>query len=74
MFKERVDRGLQLLVGQGLGKGLFGGSNVWLALGASAAALRFLRKGRKPRVLMERLAPGERLEIVHLLPGEGRRR
>lgn len=74
MFRERVDRGLQLLVGQGLGKGLLGGSNVWLAVGASAAAARFLRKGRKPRKLVEQLAPGEKLEIVHLLPGQGRRR
>lgn len=74
MFKERIDRGLQLVVGQGLGKGLLGGSNAWLAVGGFAAAIRFLRRGRKPRKLVERLAPGEKLEIVHLLPGQRSRR
>jgi hypothetical protein len=54
----------------GLARGL-GKSNAWLAIGATAWGLQFLKKlaTREPKVVFkEQLKPGERLVISHLPP------
>ncbi|MEO5680161.1 MAG: hypothetical protein ABIS47_10885 [Acidimicrobiales bacterium] len=52
---------------RGVTKGFLGGSNLWLALGAVAALVRFAQKvgeGRGQVVLVEHLGRGEGLSIV----------
>ncbi len=52
---------------RGITKGFLGGSNVWLALGAIAALVRFAQRigeGHGDVLLVEAIAPGEGLSIV----------
>lgn len=61
----------------GIDRGLLGGSRPWLVIGALAWGLRLARWAlrRQERVLLlEELAPGERLVITHApLPAKARR-
>jgi hypothetical protein len=68
-----TDRVVRYGLRAGWRKGLGDGSQVWLAVGAVAAAVRLLQRMAgpgKPVVVTERLAPGESLVIRHLPPGE----
>jgi len=52
---------------RGITKGFLGGSNLWLALGALAALIRFAQKvgeGRGEVLLVERLEPGQGMSII----------
>lgn len=73
-LKEAADGLLAAGVTRGLTRGLIGGSSSWLVAGGLAFLLRRLRRGRRPRVLTEALAPGESVMISHLAPERGRRR
>lgn len=56
-----------VMLRRGVTLGFLGGSNVWVALGAVAALVRFSQKigeGRGEVVLVERLGPGQGLSIV----------
>jgi len=59
---------LKKLARKGLRRGLFGGSQLWLALGAGAFVARLVLKAvrKSPEVVYsEKLVAGERLLISH---------
>lgn len=64
MFERAVRAGLR----HGFRKGLVGGSQAWLALGAVALGVRLVQRfGRpEPEIVREELRPGETLVIAHL--------
>jgi hypothetical protein len=68
-----VDRAVRAGLRHGWRRGLVGGSQVWLAVGAAALGVRVLQRiasPGKPVVVTERLEPGETIVVRHLLPGE----
>ena len=69
LFDRLVKAGMR----HGFRRGVVGGSQVWLAVGAVALGARLLKRMAgpgKPVVVTERLAPGQTLVIRHLRPGE----
>jgi hypothetical protein len=66
------DRAVRQALRLGWRRGIGDGSRVWLAVGATAVAVRLLQRmaGQKPIVVTEDLAPGQALIIRHLAPGE----
>ena len=68
---ERLTRSL---VRKGVREGLLGGNGRWLAVGAIAWLVRFLRSKPRPRVVTERLKLGESILVTHVAaPPFGRR-
>jgi len=68
-----VDRAVRAGMRHGWRRGLVGGSQVWLAVGAAALGVRVLQRlasPGKPVIVTERLEPGESIVVRHLLPGE----
>jgi len=69
LFNRLVRAGMR----HGFKRGLGGGSQVWLAVGAVALGARLLQRMAspgKPVIVTERLTPGQALIIRHLRPGE----
>jgi len=67
------DRAVRAGLRHGWRRGLVGGSQAWLAVGAAALGVRVLQRlasPGKPVVVTERLEPGETIVVRHLLPGE----
>ena len=66
------DRAVRLGLRHGLRKGLFGGSQLWMAVGAVALGVRVIQRlgARNAVVVTERLNPGDTLVIQHFLPPE----
>ncbi|MGH9303565.1 MAG: hypothetical protein ACRDZ5_04025 [Acidimicrobiales bacterium] len=63
-----MDRILRSLVRRGVREALRGGSGPWLAVGAGAFIVRFLRKAPKQKVIVEELAAGQRISVTHVPP------
>jgi hypothetical protein len=63
-----MDRAVRLGIRHGFRKGLLGGSQAWLAVGAVAVGVRAVQRlaSRKPVVVTESLAPGEAILVRHL--------
>lgn len=61
------------LLRQGIRRGLFEGSELWIAIGAVALLVRVLTKPWQPPVAGERLRVGESIVVTHLPPPPGRR-
>jgi hypothetical protein len=69
LFDRLVRAGMR----RGFKRGLVGGNQVWLAVGAVALGARLLRRMAAPGkgvTVIERLSPGQALIIRHLQPGE----
>jgi hypothetical protein len=68
-----IDRAVRLAMRHGFRRGLLGGSQLWMAVGAVALGVRVMQRlgSRKPVVVTERLAPGQTLVIEHLRLPEG---
>ena len=66
------DRLVKAAMRHGWRRGVMGGSQAWMALGAAALGLRVIRRmaSPKPVVITERLTPGRALVIRHLRRGE----
>jgi hypothetical protein len=66
------DRAVRAGIRHGWRRGLIGGSQAWLAVGAAALGVRVLQRlaAGKPVIVTERLDPGESIIVRHLLPGE----
>jgi hypothetical protein len=60
-----IDRLTDRLVRKGLREGLLGGSGQWLAVGAVAWLVRFLRRKPQRRVVTEKLKLGETIVVTH---------
>lgn len=71
-MKSLLDRLTRTLVRRGFREGLLKGNTAWLAAGAAAWLVRYLMKKREPEVIVERLAPGERIVVENLGPQHGR--
>jgi hypothetical protein len=67
-----VDRAVRRGMRLGWQRGLGDGSRVWLAVGATAVAVRLLQRmsAGRPTVVTEALAPGQSIIIRHLAAGE----
>jgi hypothetical protein len=68
-----TDRAVRRAMRMGWQRGLGDGSRVWLAVGATAVAVRLFQRMAgpgKPTIVTENLAPGEAIVIRHLKPGE----
>ncbi len=67
-----LDRAVRLGLRHGLRKGLLGGSQWWMAVGAVALGVRVVQRlgSRKPVVVTETLRPGEAIVVRHFLPPE----
>jgi len=64
-----IERGLSLFARKGLRKGLVGGSNAWVAVGAAAFVLRWIRRTNAPKtVYVSEIRSGERLVITSIDP------
>lgn len=68
-----IDRITRTAVRRGLRDGLLAGDGKWLAIGAVAWLVRFLRKTRAPEVVVERLKVGETIVVTNIGPQKGRR-
>ena len=73
-----MDALVRWALGRGVRRGLLGGEQVWLVVGAVALLLRLGRKAARKRpelVFSEKLGVGERLVITHRRPSghNGRR-
>ncbi len=66
------DRAVRTGIRRGFRDGLFGDSQLWLALGAVALGVRAIQRlgARKAVVVTEQLRPGETIVVRHLAPGE----
>jgi hypothetical protein len=67
-----IDRLTRNAVRRGLKDGLRG-DGTWLALGAIAWLVRFLRKKNAPAVVVERLRVGEAILVTNIGPQKGRK-
>jgi hypothetical protein len=67
-----LDRAVRLGLRHGLRRGLMGGSQLWMAVGAVALGVRIIQRwgAPKPIVVTERLAPGEAIVVRHFLRQE----
>jgi len=67
-----MDRAVRAGIRHGFRRGLLGGSQAWLAVGAVAVGVRAMQRlaARKPVVVTESLAPGEAILVRHLPPAE----
>ena len=65
-MRDRLDRLARRLVRDGLRRGVFEGSDVWLALGSVALLYRVLSKKDKPLRATEKLALGESIVVSHI--------
>jgi len=68
-----LDRLVRAGMRRGFKRGLVGGNQVWLAVGAVALGARLLQRMASPGrgvTVTERLSPGQALIIRHLQPGE----
>lgn len=67
-----LDRAVRAGIRHGLRKGLLGGSQVWMGLGAVALGIRAVQRlrARDPVVVTERLEPGQTLIVRHFAPAD----
>lgn len=54
-------------------EGVMRGSVTWIGLGGAAWLVRLLLRKPEPEVVVERLAPGERIVVENIGPQRGRR-
>lgn len=74
MFGSLIERVTRNLVRRGVRDGLLAGNGVWMALGAVAWLIRFLRKRPSPKVVTETLRSGESIVVTNVpAPPFGRR-
>jgi hypothetical protein len=66
--RRLIDRLTRRALRDGVLRGLFGGSDLWLAVGALGLLVKVLTRKDTPRVVTERLALGESLVVTHLPP------
>jgi hypothetical protein len=66
--RRLIDRLTRRALRDGVLRGLFGGSDLWLAIGALGLLVKVLTRKDAPKVVIERLALGESLVVTHLPP------
>jgi hypothetical protein len=72
-MRKLIDRLTRRALRDGLRRGLLGGSDVWLAIGALGLLVKVLAKKDAPKVVSERLRLGESITVTHLPPEPSRR-
>jgi hypothetical protein len=67
-----LDRAVRLGIRHGFRKGLLGGSQLWLAVGAVALGVRAVQRlgARKAVVVTEHLLPGQTVVVRHFAATE----
>jgi hypothetical protein len=74
MFGSLIERITRKLVRRGIRDGLLAGNGIWVAVGAVAWLVRFLRRRPAPGVVTERIKPGESILVTSVpAPPFGRR-
>jgi hypothetical protein len=68
-----IDRVTRTAVRKGIRQGLLAGDGKWIAIGALAWLVRFLRRTRDPQTIVEQLRVGESIIVSNLGPRPNRR-
>ena len=63
-----IERWLKTLIRRGIREGLLAGNGMWVAVGALAWLVRFLRQKPGETLIVERIRPGETLTITSVPP------
>lgn len=72
-MRRLIDRFTRRALRDGLRRGVFGGNDFWLAVGAIGLLVKVLTKKDAPKVVTEQLKLGESLTITHLPAPPSRR-
>lgn len=72
-MRKLIDRFTKRALRDGLRRGVLGGNDMWLAIGAIGLLVKVLTKKDEPKVVTERLAVGESLTVTHLPAPPSRR-